>query len=149
MVEVVTDRGSFCLELLPDVAPNHVANLLKLAGEGFYDGLRFHRVVPGFVAQVGCPYSRDGADGPRVGTGGPGWSVAAELSAEPHVRGAVGMARSARLDSAGSQWYICLADAPHLDGQYTVFARVVGDGMSVVDQIQVGDCLRSVGVVDD
>lgn len=148
MVEVVCDRGTFRIELLPEVAPKHVANLLKLVAEGFYDGLRFHRVVPGFVVQVGCPYTRHSAHDPRAGTGGPGWTVPAEFSAEQHLRGTVGMARSSHPDSAGSQWYICLGDAPHLDGQYTVFGRVAGDGMSVVDQIQVGDVVQSVGVVD-
>ncbi len=86
---------------------------------------------------------------PRAGTGGPGWTVAAEFNEQSHLRGTLGMARSSHPDSAGSQFYICLGDAQFLDHNYTVFGQVVGDGMQVVDQLLVGDCLQSVGVTDD
>lgn len=149
MVELETSKGTVRLELLEDKAPGHVENLLKLVGQGFYDGLHFHRVVPGFVVQVGCPHSRASATDPRVGTGGPGYQIPAEFNDESHLRGTLAMARSANPNSAGSQFYICLADVPHLDGQYTVFGRVVGDGMEVVDQLAVGDELVQAGVVDE
>lgn len=149
MVELVTNKGTFQVELYDDVAPKHCENFVKLAGDGFYDGLHFHRVEPGFVVQVGCPHTRENARDPRAGTGGPGWNVPAEFNEREHVRGTLGMARSSHPDSAGSQFYICLGDAQFLDGSYTVFGAVVGDGMQVVDQIQVGDCLESVGVTDD
>lgn len=149
MVELETSKGTVQIELFTEQAPGHVENLLKLVGEGFYDGLHFHRVVPGFVVQVGCPYSRESATDPRVGTGGPGYQIDAEFNDESHLRGTLGMARSANPNSAGSQFYICLADVPHLDGQYTVFGRVVGDGMDVVDRLTVGDELVKAGVVDE
>ncbi len=147
VIELATSRGAVRIELLPEVAPQHVENLLKLVRAGFYDGLRFHRVEPGFVAQVGCPYSRESARDPRVGTGGPGWQVAAEFNDTPHERGTVGMARSADPDSAGSQFYICLDRAPFLDGRYTVFGRVTGEGMAVVDQLQIGDQIERATVI--
>ena len=149
MVELVTNKGTFQVELFDDVAPNHCENFLNLAADGFYDGLHFHRVEPGFVVQVGCPHTRDDARDPRAGTGGPGWQVGAEFSDRPHLRGTLGMARSSHPDSAGSQFYICLGEASFLDHNYTVFGEVVGDGMKVVDKIVVGDCLESVGVTDD
>ena len=149
MVELRTNKGTIEIELLSDVAPNHVENFLKLARQGFYDGLHFHRVEPGFVVQIGCPYTREDARHPRAGTGGPGYTVAAEFSATPHVRGTLGMARAADPDSAGSQFYICLGDASFLNGKYTVFGQVAGESMAVVDTIQVGDELQSVGGVDE
>ncbi len=149
MVEMVTSKGTIRLELFDDVAAGHVANFLKLAEEGFYDGQHFHRREPNFVVQGGCPYSRDDARHPRVGTGGPGYSIAAEFSDRPHLRGTLGMARSSDPDSAGSQFYICLAPAPFLDGKYTVFGAVLDDGMAVVDTIAVGDAIERVGRIDD
>ncbi len=149
MVEIITDKGRIELELFDQVAPRHTENFRTLARQGFYDGLRFHRVVPDFVVQAGCPFTREDAHDPRAGTGDPGYRVAAEFSSEPHRRGTLAMARSADPDSAGSQFYICLADAPFLDGKYTVFGRVSGDGMAVVDQIAVGDVIQKVGVVDE
>ena len=149
MVEIETDKGLIQLELFDQVAPLHTENFRKLAREGFYDGLRVHRVEPGFVVQAGCPHTRENARDPRAGTGGPGWNVPAEFSSEPHLRGTLGMARSSHPDSAGSQWYICLGDAPFLDGKYTVFGKVLGDGMTVVDQLAVGDVIQKVGVTDD
>ncbi|MCC7493684.1 MAG: peptidylprolyl isomerase [Fimbriimonadaceae bacterium] len=141
-----TSKGTFELELFEDVAPRHAANLERLAREGFYDGLHVHRVEPNFVVQAGCPHTRDNARDPRAGTGGPGWLVDAEFNSKPHQRGTLGMARSADPNSAGSQWYICLAEARFLDHQYTVFGQVVGDGMTVVDQLRVGDQILAMTV---
>lgn len=149
MIRIETNKGAFEVELFDDVAPNHAENLRKLARDGFYDGLHIHRVEPNFVVQVGCPYTREDARDPRAGTGGPGYSIDAEFSDKPHERGTLGMARSADPNSAGSQFYICLAEASFLDGNYTVFGRVTGEGMEVVDQLRVGDVLEQVGVVDE
>ncbi len=136
-VRIRTDKGEILIELYPDDAPDTVANFKKLAASGFYDGLVFHRVIPGFVAQGGDPKGD--------GTGGPGYRIRAEFNARRHERGTVAMARAADPDSAGSQFYICYDDLPHLDGQYTVFGRVV-EGMDVVDRIRVGDVMREVRV---
>ena len=112
-VRIATDRGDIVVKLFPDDAPMHAAAFLKLVKSGFYDGLTFHRVEPGFVVQGGDP---DGN-----GTGRPGYRLHAEFNARPHQRGTLAMARSSNPDSAGSQFYICLADARFLDNQYTVF----------------------------
>lgn len=128
---IETDFGNIELELWPDAAPLHVANFRKLARAGFYRGTGFHRIVPGFVIQGGCPEGD--------GTGGPGWTVPAEFNARRHVKGVLSMARSAHPDSAGSQFFICLGDAPHLDGQYSAFGRVTA-GMDVVEQIAAVEC---------
>jgi len=128
---IETDFGTIELELWPDAAPLHVANFRKLARAGFYRGTGFHRIVPGFVIQGGCPEGD--------GTGGPGWTVPAEFNARRHVKGVISMARSAHPDSAGSQFFICLGDAPHLDGQYSAFGRVTA-GMDVVEQIAAVGC---------
>jgi peptidyl-prolyl cis-trans isomerase B (cyclophilin B) len=120
------------IELYPNTAPISVANFIALAQKGFYDGLIFHRVIPGFMIQGGCP------DG--VGTGGPGYTIKGEFEANgvtntlKHSRGILSMARSQANDSAGSQFFIMVADAPHLDGQYAAFGKVVS-GMDVVDKI--------------
>lgn len=129
--------GLIKLQFFPDVAPATVANFIKLAEAGFYDGLTFHRVEPGFVVQGGDPNGN--------GTGGPGYSIKAEFSSKPHLRGTLAMARSQDPDSAGSQFYICLAPAPFLDGKYTVFGQVT-EGMDVVDGIRVGDKMKKVTV---
>jgi peptidylprolyl isomerase len=121
---VKTVRGDFKIELRPDLAPEHVNSFIFLAREGFYDGVTFHRVLPGFVAQTGDPTG--------TGAGGPGYNVRAEFSSQPFVRGVVGMARAQDPDSAGSQWFVTYDDAPHLNGQYTVFGFVT-EGMDVVD----------------
>lgn len=132
-----TAKGEIVFRFFPDDAPRHCAAFIKLARSGFYDGLKFHRVVPGFVIQGGCPLGS--------GTGGPGYNLAAEFSARPHRKGTVAMARSSQPDSAGSQFYICLEDAPFLDRQYTVFGQV-SSGQSVVDAIRVGDVMQSVAI---
>ncbi len=128
-----TAHGDMTIEFFPEAAPNHVNNFTVLARKGFYDGTTFHRVIPGFMIQGGDPNSRK-ADRSLHGTGGPEYQLKAEFNDKPHRRGTVSMARSRHPDSAGSQFFICVADAPHLDGQYTVFGQVV-DGMDVADKI--------------
>jgi len=130
---IETTFGKITLKFFPDVAPNHVNSFMELASEGFFDGTTFHRVVPGFVIQGGDPNSKSN-DRSKHGTGGPGYTLKAEFSKLPHKRGTVSMARSADPNSAGSQFFICVADTPFLDGQYTVFGEVI-DGMNVVDEI--------------
>lgn len=141
VVVITTAKGVIRLRFFGDVAPNHVKSFIELAKSGFYDGTTFHRIEPGFVAQGGDPYSKTGA-GP-VGTGGPGYRVKAEFSDKPHLEGTLAMARSQDVDSAGSQFYICLAPAPFLDGKYTVFGEVI-KGMDVVKKLAIGDVMESV-----
>lgn len=124
------DYGRVVIELLPDVAPNHVARIKELTRQGFYDGLKFHRVIDGFMAQTGDPLGN--------GTGGSGQKLKAEFNATPHVRGTVSMARASDPNSADSQFFICFDDATFLDGQYTVFGKVV-EGMEYVDMIKKGN----------
>jgi cyclophilin family peptidyl-prolyl cis-trans isomerase len=128
-----TKFGNIELGFFPDVAPNHVDNFIKLAKEGFYDKTIFHRVIPGFMIQGGDPNSKD-HDKSQHGMGGPDHKVKAEFSDRPHKRGTLSMARSGQPDSAGSQFFICVADAAFLDGQYSVFGEVIS-GMEVVDKI--------------
>ena len=128
-----TKLGDITLKFFPDVAPNHANNFIELAKKGFYNGTIFHRVVPKFVIQGGDPNSKN-PDHSKHGMGGPGYSVKAEFSSKPHKRGTLSMARSADPNSAGSQFFVCVADAPFLDGKYTVFGEVV-KGMEVVDKI--------------
>lgn len=128
-----TRFGAVTLRFFPERAPNHVNNFLELARKDFYNGTTFHRVIPGFMIQGGDPLTKS-SDRSVHGTGGPGYRLKAEFSDAPHRRGTLSMARSAHPDSAGSQFFICVADAPHLDGQYTVFGEVT-DGMDVVDEI--------------
>lgn len=130
---ICTKFGDIEIELLPDKAPNHVANFLKLAREGFYDGTTFHRIIPEFMIQGGCPNTKPGAKG-AAGTGGPSWRVKAEFNDVSHVRGVVSMARANDPNSAGSQFFICVDDSDFLDGQYSAFGKVVS-GMEVADKI--------------
>lgn len=130
---IKTDFGNMVVEFFPEIAPNHVNNFTVLAKKGFYDGTRFHRVIPGFMIQGGDPNSKL-ADRAAHGTGGPGYSLKAEFNDRPHKRGTLSMARSSHPDSAGSQFFICVADASYLDGKYTVFGKVV-EGMEVADKI--------------
>lgn len=127
-VQLETSEGAITIELWPDVAPGHAENFLKLTRQGFYDGLTFHRILPGFVIQGGCPRGD--------GTGGPGWKVKAEFNDRKHDKGVLSMARSAHPDSAGSQFFICLGreHCQHLDKQYTAFGMVVS-GIEAVDKI--------------
>ncbi|EJL40983.1 peptidyl-prolyl cis-trans isomerase B [Brevibacillus agri] len=126
------------LELFDQEAPGTVANFEKLANEGFYNGLSFHRVIPGFVAQGGCPYG--------TGTGGPGYTIKCETKGNPHkhLRGALSMAHAGK-DTGGSQFFICYDSFPHLDGVHTVFGRVTS-GMEHVDAIKQGDKMATVKV---
>jgi peptidyl-prolyl cis-trans isomerase B (cyclophilin B) len=128
-----TKIGDIKLAFYPDLAPNHVESFITLSKKGFFDGTTFHRVVPGFVIQGGDPNTKD-PDRSRHGMGGPGYQIKAEFSDKPHKRGTLSMARSADPDSAGSQFFICVADTPFLDGKYTVFGEVTS-GMDVVDKI--------------
>lgn len=128
-----TKFGEITLKFFPDVAPNHAKNFIELARKGFYNGTTFHRVVPKFVIQGGDPNTKD-PDRSKHGTGGPGYNVKAEFNKKPHKRGTLSMARSSHPDSAGSQFFICVADAPFLDGNYTAFGEVVA-GMEVADKI--------------
>ena len=127
-VQLKTNHGSILLDLMPDVAPGHCANLLALAKIGFYDSLSFHRIIKGFMIQGGCPVGS--------GTGGPGYTVDAEFNSTPHVEGVLSMARSADPNSAGSQFFVCLGTHTHLDGQYTAFGRTADDAsLDVVREI--------------
>jgi peptidyl-prolyl cis-trans isomerase B (cyclophilin B) len=127
-----TSMGEMVIEFWPDVAPKTVENFKKLAGSGFYDGTAFHRIVKGFMIQGGDPLSKK--DDPMVGTGGPGYQIKAEFSARPHVRGVISMARSSDPNSAGSQFFICLADAKFLDRNYTAFGQLI-KGDEVLEKI--------------
>ena len=133
IVELHTSAGEIHIRLYPQIAPNHVKNFIDLAASGFYDGTRFHRVIPGFMIQGGDPNTKSD-DVATWGIGGSGRNVAAEFNAVKHRRGIVSMARSMSADSASSQFFIVVADAPFLDNQYTVFGEVVR-GMEVADAI--------------
>jgi len=159
-----TSKGTIALSFFSEAAPNTVASFVELAESGFYDGVKFHRVIPGFVAQGGDPQTRDYSSDdvraivsrqgrgmtqpgdPFLGTGGPGWNQKAEFNSNRHVTGTLSMARSRDVDSAGSQFYICLAPQPSLDGQYTVFGQVA-EGMDVVQSLGVGDEIVSITIV--
>lgn len=132
-----TAKGDIVFAFYPNEAPQHCAAFVKLARAGFYDGLTFHRVEPGFVIQGGDPSGN--------GTGGPGYQIDAEFSSLPHIKGTVAMARSSNPNSAGSQFYICHGDTPHLDKQYTVFGQTT-EGQDVIDAIRVGDVMESVTI---
>ena len=130
-----TSKGSVTIELRPDLAPGHVERIKELAREGFYDGIIFHRVIDGFMAQVGCPKG--------TGTGGSDKpDLKAEFNAEPHVRGTCSMARTSAPHSANSQFFICFDNASFLDRQYTVWGKVT-DGMDVIDQLAKGEPPRN------
>jgi cyclophilin family peptidyl-prolyl cis-trans isomerase len=128
---IETTQGPVVIEMRPDLAPGHVERIKKLAREGFYDGIPFHRVIEGFMAQTGCPNG--------TGTGGSDYpNLKAEFNREPHVRGVCSMARAQSPDSANSQFFICFDDATFLDGKYTVWGNVV-EGMENVDKIKRGE----------
>ena len=138
---ITLDNGQqIRIEFFPEDAPKTVENFVTLANKGFYNGLTFHRVVPDFVVQGGCPKGD--------GTGGPGYQIKAEFNKQKHVRGSVAMARSQHPDSAGSQFYITYGATPHLDGSYTVFGKVVS-GMEHVDRIKQGDKMTSVTITEE
>lgn len=133
------DAGKIIIEFYEKDAPGTVANFVKLAKQGFYNGLSFHRVVPGFVVQGGDPKGD--------GTGGPGYTIKDEFNSRKHLTGTVAMARTPAPNSAGSQFYICLAPQPALDGKYTVFGQVV-DGMDIVMKIKRGDIMKKVTIME-
>jgi peptidylprolyl isomerase len=128
-----TTRGPVVIAMRPDLAPRHVARIKELVREGFYDGIVFHRVIDGFMAQTGDPTG--------TGTGGSGKKLKAEFSKEPHKRGTVSMARAQNPDSGDSQFFICFDDAPFLNGQYTVWGAVI-EGMDNVDGIKRGEPVK-------
>ena len=125
-----TSKGPVTILMRPDLAPGHVARIKELVRDGFYDGLKFHRVIDGFMAQTGCPHGS--------GTGGSGQKLKAEFSNEKHVRGTVSMARAQSPDSGDSQFFICFEDARFLDGKYTIWGKVTA-GMENVDRIKRGE----------
>ena len=131
---ITTKFGDIEVELYSDSAPKTVENFKDLTKKGFYDGLIFHRIVPGFVIQGGDPYTRNTTNRRRWGTGGPGWNIKAEFNKNRHTRGVLSMARSQDPDSAGSQFFIVLKDSNFLDGQYTIFGKVKS-GLDAVDKI--------------
>ncbi len=132
---IETTKGNVVIAMRPDLAPGHVAHIKKLAREGFYDGIVFHRVIEGFMAQTGCPKGQ--------GTGGSKYpNLKAEFNAEPHVRGTCSMARSSMPDSANSQFFICFGDARFLDKQYTAWGNVI-EGMDNVDKIKRGEPVQN------
>ena len=133
------DSGDVVIKLRPDLAPNHVARITELAGEGFYDGVKFHRVIPGFMAQGGCP------NGTGIG-GSSKPNLAQEFNAEPHVRGVCSMARTNDPNTANSQFFICFDDASFLDRQYTVWGQVIS-GMEHVDALPKGEPPANPGVI--
>ncbi|MDY0063018.1 MAG: peptidylprolyl isomerase [Myxococcota bacterium] len=137
---IETDKGTITIELYADKAPVAVGNFQRLANRGFYNGLTFHRVIPNFMIQGGCPKGD--------GTGGPGYTIKCETKGNPHkhLRGSLSMAHAGK-DTGGSQFFICHKAQPHLDGVHTVFGKVIS-GIEVVDQIQVGDKMVSVVVQD-
>jgi dolichyl-diphosphooligosaccharide--protein glycosyltransferase len=132
---IETTQGPIKIEFYPDVAPNHVKNFQDLARKGFYDGVVFHRIVPGFVIQAGDPNTKnDNSSRDTWGTGGPGYTINQEFNSIPHERGILSMARTNDPNSAGSQFFIVLNDSKFLDNQYTVFGKVT-EGLDVVDKI--------------
>jgi peptidylprolyl isomerase len=133
-LKLETTQGDVVIEMLPGIAPNHVARIKELVREGFYDGIVFHRVIDGFMAQTGCPQG--------TGTGGSGKKLKAEFNNQPHERGTVSMARAANPDSGDSQFFICFEDAPFLNRQYTVWGRVIA-GMENVDKIKRGEPVQN------
>jgi peptidylprolyl isomerase len=128
-----TTKGRVVIAMRPDLAPGHVARIKELVREGFYDGIVFHRVIDGFMAQTGCPHG--------TGTGGSGKKLKAEFNKEPHVRGVTSMARAQDPNSGDSQFFICFDDARFLDGQYTAWGNVT-EGMENVDKIKRGEPVR-------
>ena len=139
-----TDKGQLTIELFDNDAPNTVTNFLKLIGEGFYDGLSFHRVINGFMAQGGCPNTREGANG-TPGTGGPGYSINCEINANKHLAGSLSMAHAGK-NTGGSQFFLVHAPQPHLDGVHTVFGKT--DDMKVLLAITNGTKIESVSLIN-
>lgn len=146
---IKTAKGDMRVNFYTEDAPNTVANFVKLAKEGYYDGLTFHRVLPDFVIQGGCPNSREGATG-MPGTGGPGYKIDCELSGnnQYHDRGVLSMAHAGR-NTGGSQFFVCHSrtNTAHLDRNHTCFGKVI-DGLDVIDAIRQGDRIESITIID-
>ncbi len=134
-----TDKGDIVLELFENDAPNTVANFVKLINKGYYNGLKFHRVIPNFMVQGGCPVGN--------GTGGPGYTIKCEINPRKHLAGTLSMAHAGK-DTGGSQFFITHSPQPHLDGMHTVFGQVT-EGMDVVNAIRQGDVMKQVKVVEE
>ena len=136
---IETDKGNIVLELFESDAPNTVANFVKLINKGYYNGLKFHRVIPNFMVQGGCPVGN--------GTGGPGYTIKCEINPKKHLKGTLSMAHAGK-DTGGSQFFITHSPQPHLDGVHTVFGQVT-EGMDVVNAIRQGDVMKQVKVVEE
>ncbi len=134
---IETDKGNIVLELFEDDAPNTVANFEKLINDGFYNGLKFHRIISNFMIQGGCPVGN--------GTGGPGYKIKCEINPRKHQKGTLSMAHAGK-DTGGSQFFITHSPQPHLDGVHTVFGQVI-EGMDVVNKMKQGDVMKKVTVV--
>lgn len=147
---IKTDKGDMTVSFYEKDAPNTVQNFIKLAKSGYYDGLNFHRVIPDFVIQGGCPNTRPGSTG-APGTGGPGYSIDCELDGDNqyHDRGVLSMAHAGR-NTGGSQFFICHSrnNTAHLDGNHTCFGKVI-ENIDVVDQIAQGDVIKSIEIIED
>lgn len=145
---IETNKGTIKIKLFPDKAPNTVANFAHLANSGFYDGLKFHRVIPGFMAQGGCPHSKDNPA--LAGTGGPGWAIRCETdNGIKHKRGVISMAHAGK-DTGGSQFFITFVDTPHLDGVHTVFGAIEEDdseSFKVLDSISMNDEIKTIKIL--
>lgn len=146
---IKTNRGEMTVSLYTEDAPNTVANFVKLAKEGYYDGLKWHRVIPNFVIQGGCPNTREGANG-MPGTGGPGYQIDCELTGgnQYHDRGVLSMAHAGR-NTGGSQFFVCHSrdNTAHLDGNHTCFGKVT-EGVDVVDDIRQGDSIEKITIIE-
>lgn len=148
--EIHTPKGVMQVSFYEEDAPGTVENFVKLAKEGFYDGLAFHRVIPDFVIQGGCPFSKDMSD-PRVGTGGPGYKIKCELTGnnQYHDKGVLSMAHAGR-NTGGSQFFICHSrtNTKHLDRQHTCFGKVT-EGLDVIEKIRQGDKIEKITILED
>lgn len=148
--EIHTEKGVMKVELYEKETPKTVENFVKLAKEGFYNGLAFHRVIPDFVIQGGCPHSKD-MSSPKVGTGGPGYSIECETNADKqyHDRGVLSMAHAGR-NTGGSQFFVCHSrnNTAHLDGNHTCFGKVF-EGLEVIDEIEAGDEIEKIIIIED
>ena len=150
--KITTNKGTIWVKLFPESTPNTVANFAYLAESGFYDGLKFHRVIPGFMAQGGCPNTKEGASG-MPGTGGPGWAIECETNADKqiHKRGSISMAHAGK-DTGGSQFFICFVDCPHLDGVHTVFGGIEEndtESFKVLDTITQNDTIEKIEILEN
>ena len=150
---IKTSKGDIIVKLYAQDAPNTVANFAHLANEGFYDNLKFHRVIPGFMAQGGCPHSHPTGNPALAGTGGPGWQIDCETdtSKHPHRRGALSMAHAGP-NTGGSQFFICFVPCPHLDGHHTVFGGIEendAESFAVLDKIEQNDEIETIEISEN